>query len=256
MRPLRLLNSLALCLKGHFDPLGTDRPAARLLIRFTRLGKLTGFCELLYTGDNPLSRIAHTDFIKLVFRLGVRPEHPDNNDIPKLSDILWTLAEQFWLQHPKAQPSAGQVHDLVVDAISQLAERQPVVKDDEPEQDPQLLSELNLSLLENRLILGDDHPKSLKIIAELFHTYTQCGLTMTYHSLRQFKEAEELGLVVVEKRKTVLGEDHSQTLRAMSNLAQTYNKLGKLTKAEELGTVVMKRCTKSWETTTPTHCWP
>jgi hypothetical protein len=42
---------------------------------------------------------------------------------------------------------------------------QPVVKDDESEQDPQLLSELNLSLLENRLILGDNHPKSLRIMA-------------------------------------------------------------------------------------------
>jgi hypothetical protein len=68
------------------------------------------------------------------------------------------LAEQCWLQDPKAWPSAGQIHDLIVDAISQPAESQPVVKDDESEQDPQLLSELNLSLLENRLILGDNHP--------------------------------------------------------------------------------------------------
>ncbi|KAJ7903091.1 kinase-like protein, partial [Mycena leptocephala] len=73
----------------------------------------------LYTGDNPLSGIAHTDFIELVFRLGVRPERPDNDDIPKLSDILWTLAEQCWVQDPKTRPSAGQIHDLIVDAISQ-----------------------------------------------------------------------------------------------------------------------------------------
>jgi hypothetical protein len=41
--------------------------------------------------------------------------------------------------------------------------------------------------------------------------------------LRQFKEAEELGLVVVEKRERIFGEHHSQTVRAMSNLAHTYN---------------------------------
>jgi hypothetical protein len=49
------------------------------------------------------------------------------------------------------------------------------------------------------------------------------NLAVTYHSLRQFKEAEELGLAVVEKRERIFGEDNSQTLRAMSNLAQTYN---------------------------------
>jgi hypothetical protein len=49
------------------------------------------------------------------------------------------------------------------------------------------------------------------------------NLAVTYHSFRQFKEAEELGLVVVEKRERIFGEDHSQTVRAMSNLAQTYN---------------------------------
>ncbi|KAJ7788170.1 kinase-like protein, partial [Mycena leptocephala] len=72
------------------------------------LSDITYLC-VLYTGNNPLSGIAHTDFIELVFRLGVRPERPDNDDIPKLSDALWTLAEQCWLQDPKARPSAGQI---------------------------------------------------------------------------------------------------------------------------------------------------
>lgn len=84
-RPLRLLNSLALCLKGiskrfaltsylgHFDPLGIDRPAARLLIRFTRLGKLTGFCELV---DQPRS-------LTLVDKLGTLLIH-----LPYTSIIL------------------------------------------------------------------------------------------------------------------------------------------------------------------------
>ncbi|KAJ6523841.1 kinase-like protein, partial [Mycena capillaripes] len=67
----------------------------------------------LYTGNNPLSGIAHTDFIELVFRLGIRPERPDHDDVPKLSDSLWTLAEQCWLPDPTARPSAGQIHDLI-----------------------------------------------------------------------------------------------------------------------------------------------
>jgi hypothetical protein len=83
--------------------------------------------------------------------------------------------------------------------------------DDTIKQEPKFsnpeLAMLNLNLLENRLILGDNHPGSLKIMTKLVHTYTQCG---------QLKRAEELGVAVFNKQKEVLGEDHPLTLWTMS----------------------------------------
>ncbi|KAJ6528312.1 kinase-like domain-containing protein, partial [Mycena vulgaris] len=71
----------------------------------------------LYTDEVPLSSIAHTDFVELVFRLGVRPDRPEIEDVPKLADSLWTLAEQCWVQEPKARPTSGQIHDRIVDIL-------------------------------------------------------------------------------------------------------------------------------------------
>ncbi|KAJ7920241.1 kinase-like protein, partial [Mycena leptocephala] len=67
----------------------------------------------LYSGETPLVNIVHTDFIELVFQLGVRPDRPEIEDVPKLTDPLWNLAEKCWLQDPKARPTAGQIHALV-----------------------------------------------------------------------------------------------------------------------------------------------
>ncbi|KAJ7025722.1 kinase-like domain-containing protein [Mycena alexandri] len=75
----------------------------------------------LYTDETPLVNIAHTDFIELVFRSGVRPDRPDSDEVPKLTDSLWTLAEKCWLQAAKARPTAGQIHELLVDIISDIS---------------------------------------------------------------------------------------------------------------------------------------
>ncbi|KAJ7077767.1 hypothetical protein C8R44DRAFT_581340, partial [Mycena epipterygia] len=60
------------------------------------------------------------------------------------------------------------------------------------------------------------------------------NLAYTYYDMSKLEEAEKLEVVVLEKRKTVLGEDHPHTLTAMNNLASTYRDLGKLEEAEEL----------------------
>ncbi|KAJ7806682.1 P-loop containing nucleoside triphosphate hydrolase protein [Mycena leptocephala] len=61
-----------------------------------------------------------------------------------------------------------------------------------------------------------------------------------YHAAR-YEEAKEFGLAVIEKQKQVLGDNHSDTLRAMGNLASTYQKLGEFHKAEELAVVVLEK---------------
>ncbi|KAJ7433790.1 kinase-like protein, partial [Mycena latifolia] len=63
--------------------------------------KLSSFFFFLYTDETPLASVAPMDFIELVFRLGVRPTRPDIDDVPKLTDHLWNLAELCWLQSTK-----------------------------------------------------------------------------------------------------------------------------------------------------------
>ncbi|KAJ6478345.1 kinase-like protein, partial [Mycena sanguinolenta] len=60
----------------------------------------------LYTDEIPYSNLAYGDFVDLVFLRGLRPDRPDTDDSPKLTDRLWKLAERCWVQDPKARPTA------------------------------------------------------------------------------------------------------------------------------------------------------
>jgi hypothetical protein len=51
------------------------------------------------------------------------------------------------------------------------------------------------------------------------------NLANTYSHLGEYQKAEELNVVVLEKQKQVLGENHPDTLRTMGNLASTYSHL-------------------------------
>jgi hypothetical protein len=53
--------------------------------------------------------------------------------------------------------------------------------------------------------------------------------------------AKELGILVLGKRKQVLGDDHPDTLRALGNLAWTYHNLQEFHRAKELGIVVLEK---------------
>ncbi|OCK89827.1 uncharacterized protein K441DRAFT_582627 [Cenococcum geophilum 1.58] len=61
------------------------------------------------------------------------------------------------------------------------------------------------------------------------------NLASTYKNQGRWKEAEELGLQVMETRKKVLGAEHPSTLMTMHNLASTYKNQGRWKEAEELG---------------------
>jgi len=56
----------------------------------------------------------------------------------------------------------------------------------------------------------------------------------------RWKEAEELQVKVMEASSRALGEEHSDTLTAIANLAATYRKQGRTQKAEKLDVKVMK----------------
>ncbi|KAJ7673408.1 hypothetical protein B0H17DRAFT_1141001 [Mycena rosella] len=56
----------------------------------------------------------------------------------------------------------------------------------------------------------------------------------------KFSEAEELGILVVDKRREVLGENHPDTLESTGDLALVLNKLGRLMEGEVLNAAVLK----------------
>ncbi|KAJ7454167.1 hypothetical protein FB451DRAFT_1184921 [Mycena latifolia] len=57
----------------------------------------------------------------------------------------------------------------------------------------------------------------------------------------RLKEAQELQVSLVAQRRSVLGEDHIATVRAMGHLGNTYNKLGRFTEAVDLQVMVVDK---------------
>ncbi|KAK2598195.1 hypothetical protein QQS21_005672 [Conoideocrella luteorostrata] len=87
------------------------------------------------------------------------------------------------------------------------------------------------ALTTRKMVLGEQHPDTLRSMANLASTYRYQG---------RWKEAEELQVQVMETHKTVLGEQHPDTLTSMANLASTYRNQGRWKEAEELKVQVMK----------------
>ncbi|KAG9235350.1 acyl transferase/acyl hydrolase/lysophospholipase [Amylocarpus encephaloides] len=63
---------------------------------------------------------------------------------------------------------------------------------------------------------------------------------MCLHSDGRLREAEDLGVLVLETSSRVLGQDHPETLASMANLALTYQKQGRLKEAEDLFILVLE----------------
>jgi tetratricopeptide (TPR) repeat protein len=76
---------------------------------------------------------------------------------------------------------------------------------------------------------------------EDINTLTAMNIALVYYQQGQWKEAEALEVVVMEKRTHALGEEHFDTLTSMANLAGTYRKQGRWKEAEALEVVVMEK---------------
>jgi WD40 repeat protein len=67
----------------------------------------------IYANETPLSDLSFVEFLELVVRQDVRPEQPDDEDAPYLSDEIWELAEKCWVKEPKHRPTASAVCDTL-----------------------------------------------------------------------------------------------------------------------------------------------
>jgi WD40 repeat protein len=65
------------------------------------------------------------EFIQLVVREDVRPERPDDEDAPYLSDAIWELATKCWMKEPKHRPTISTVCDSLSHMSDTVATLEP-----------------------------------------------------------------------------------------------------------------------------------
>ncbi|KAJ6535392.1 hypothetical protein DFH09DRAFT_115930 [Mycena vulgaris] len=80
---------------------------------------------------------------------------------------------------------------------------------------------------------------AVEIKPDFHHEYAD-----VYWSAGVFENAVQLCVIVVERRRKVLGEEHPDTLRAMNRLANTYSELDPSQKAAELQVEVLEKWRK------------
>jgi len=78
----------------------------------------------IFANEIPLGHVNPADFIELVTRRNVRPERPDVEDAPHLSDAIWKLAKTCWVKDPTKRPTAS----AVCHTLSQLCDSTPVAQ--------------------------------------------------------------------------------------------------------------------------------
>ncbi|KAI0437652.1 hypothetical protein F4803DRAFT_565895 [Xylaria telfairii] len=94
-----------------------------------------------------------------------------------------------------------------------------------------------------REVLGQDHPDTLSSMNNLASTYWNQGRWKEAESLgvQVLERPESLGVQVLERRKTILGPDHPDTLNSMNNLACTWKEQGRIDDAIRL----MENCVEA-----------
>ena len=72
----------------------------------------------IHTNEIPLGHVEHSNFIELVVDRNVRPERPDNDEAPQMTDETWQLAKDCW----QKDPPSGPIIDSVCDRISRFTD--------------------------------------------------------------------------------------------------------------------------------------
>lgn len=66
------------------------------------------------------------EFYELVVKRDVRPEKPDEDTAPTLTDAIWELAEQCWVKDPHMRPTANTVCDILSNLLEPVVPSSPV----------------------------------------------------------------------------------------------------------------------------------
>jgi hypothetical protein len=77
------------------------------------MGK-TEHLNQIQTNEVPLlslSLVNYVCFSELIVKLGRRPERPEEDEAPQMTDALWQLAERCWTTDPTGRPTANAICD-------------------------------------------------------------------------------------------------------------------------------------------------
>lgn len=83
----------------------------------------------IYTNEDPLrivKYVSDAEFVILVSEQNLRPERPDEENAPGLTDRIWQLAEQCWMQDPKDRPKARLICDTIEGVINSSSASSPL----------------------------------------------------------------------------------------------------------------------------------
>ena len=64
----------------------------------------------------PLGNANPAHLLELVVDRHVRPEQPDDDEAPRMTDDVWQLAERCWIKDPQSRPIAS----VLVETVKQL----------------------------------------------------------------------------------------------------------------------------------------
>jgi hypothetical protein len=73
--------------------------------------------------------------VELVARKDIRPERPDVEEAPQLSDAIWELAENCWVKDAKQRPTAGDVCDRISHLLLPSSSHSTTLSQSVPKQD-------------------------------------------------------------------------------------------------------------------------
>ena len=166
--------------------------------------------------------------LSLVQSIGSREEHGDAKFSlhPLIRDWL-----QLREKSSRRRSLTYEAIDLVITSIREYTNR-PATAD---------LKSMLLAHMDTCLSNDSRFSKAQRSLGQ---DISSCGTAARFASfyLAQglYREAEKLGLLIVETRKSVQGQEHPNTLASMNNLASTYMNQGRWTEAEELGLQVIE----------------
>ncbi|KAJ7240152.1 P-loop containing nucleoside triphosphate hydrolase protein [Mycena haematopus] len=82
---------------------------------------------------------------------------------------------------------------------------------------------------------------SFRLVSHLTINFSILGYAHVYRDVGRHTNAAELEIIMIEKWRKLLGDDHLNTLAAMTSLALTYHNLGWLEESEDLYVVVLEK---------------
>jgi tetratricopeptide (TPR) repeat protein len=177
--------------------------------------------------------------LELVVDRDVRPEQPEYDEAPQMSDDIWQLAESCWVKTPQSRPIAS----ALCDAIKQLLEDERVDKlRNAREHAGELLSQTQYEEAKplckgtsggDEKTLGKQNPATwVSGVGERDALTSLNKSAQELFNRVKYNESEPLFRQVLEGRERVLGREHPDTLNSLNDLANALRKQDKHTESE------------------------